>query len=269
VTTRDGSPQRPLLSDQVLLALELLEAPRTHARGERLSLGRRLEQGFRTGAGDASGGHAGSLGRARVAKVRAVKSGSSSEMQRAGRYGRACPRSAITSTTKPVIPRRVAVTRPTGRRRLGGVEERSVAHDHQPSEDIQPSEDVKAETAEAAERDLQASSALFMTGLERATELERRKVHLAPGDEARDGLAREIEAITLDLVSRGRYQTRLIQLEEQALDGQPEVRHPSDVLEDWRAAERRLSEARIELERASDEADRLREEHRHAFGRRR
>jgi hypothetical protein len=131
----------------------------------------------------------------------------------------------------------------------------------------EPSDDVQSEMTQAAERDLQASSALFMTGLERATELERRKQHLAPGDPARDDLAREIEAITLDLVSRGRYQTRLIELEDQALDARPDERRPGEVLEDWRAAERRLNEARIELERASDDADRLRDEHRRAFGR--
>jgi hypothetical protein len=140
-------------------------------------------------------------------------------------------------------------------------EERSVETEHERSDA------VRAETTNAAESDLQASAALFVSALERATELERRKTGLPPGDEQREQLAREIQAITLDLVSRGRYQSRLIQLEEQILDPRPDERLPEEVLEEWRAAERRLHEARLELEHASDAADRLRDEHRRAAGR--
>ena len=49
----DRPAQRAALADEVALADELLERPRAHAGGERLPLGRRSEQGFGTGAGDA------------------------------------------------------------------------------------------------------------------------------------------------------------------------------------------------------------------------
>ena len=42
--------ERPALADEVLLADELVEVARPHAGGERLALGRRLEQGFGSGA---------------------------------------------------------------------------------------------------------------------------------------------------------------------------------------------------------------------------
>ena len=43
----DAPAERPALADEVLLADELVERPRPHARRERLPLGRRLEQGLR------------------------------------------------------------------------------------------------------------------------------------------------------------------------------------------------------------------------------
>ena len=126
-----------------------------------------------------------------------------------------------------------------------------------------------AEEARSAEINLQESSVLLVSALERAMELERLKQRLEIGDPARDELAREIEDITHELVSRGRYQTRLVRLQERFVNGMPDHRHPSVVLEEWRDAERRLHEARAEVERASDAADRLREEHRRAFERER
>ncbi len=47
----DAAPERAALADEVLLANELVEASRSHARGERLLLGRRLEQRLRACAG--------------------------------------------------------------------------------------------------------------------------------------------------------------------------------------------------------------------------
>lgn len=117
----------------------------------------------------------------------------------------------------------------------------------------------------AAENDLQASSDMFLAAVGRLEELERAKRDMPTHGEGRELLAREIEEIVLDLVARGRYQTRLIELQEQAADGQEASRRPSIVLEEWRTAERRLHEARMELEHASDAADRLREEHRRSF----
>lgn len=125
-----------------------------------------------------------------------------------------------------------------------------------------------AEEARTAEIILQESSVVLVSALERAMELERLKQDLPIGDPARENLAREIEDIIHELVSRGRYQTRLVRLQDRAIQGEPAVRAPSTVLEEWRAAEQRLHEARAEIERASDEADRLREEHRRSFARR-
>ena len=63
MAARHGSTERPLLADEVDLANELLERPWAHASGERLPLGRRLEEGLGSGAGDATCWHAASLGR--------------------------------------------------------------------------------------------------------------------------------------------------------------------------------------------------------------
>ena len=133
----------------------------------------------------------------------------------------------------------------------------------------QRSRDAPATTTAAAEEDLQASSAVLVAALERATALELRKQHLAPDDVDRLPLAREIESITLEVVSRGRYQTRLVELQQAVADRPRAPRSPGVVLEEWREAESRLHEARAELERATDTADRLRDEHRRAVARER
>ena len=57
VATRHRAAERARLADEMALPLELLEGPRPHPRGERLPLGRRLEQGFGSGSGDTSGWH--------------------------------------------------------------------------------------------------------------------------------------------------------------------------------------------------------------------
>ena len=62
----DGPTERPPLSHEVRLTLELLERARTHPCREGLPLGRRLEQGFGTGAGSgAPGGHGPMVARSR------------------------------------------------------------------------------------------------------------------------------------------------------------------------------------------------------------
>ena len=64
VAPRDRSAERAAIADEVALADELLERPRAHARGQRLPLGRRSEQGFGLGAGDgAPGRHAAMVSR--------------------------------------------------------------------------------------------------------------------------------------------------------------------------------------------------------------
>ena len=46
----DAAAQRPALADEVLLPDELLEVARAHPGGQRLALGRWLEEGFGRGA---------------------------------------------------------------------------------------------------------------------------------------------------------------------------------------------------------------------------
>ena len=54
----DAPAERPALADEVLLADELVEVARPHPRGERLPLGRRLEERLGSGAGRSGGGRA-------------------------------------------------------------------------------------------------------------------------------------------------------------------------------------------------------------------
>ena len=51
VAAGDAPAERAAFADEVRLPDELVEVPRTHARGERLALGRWLEEGFGSGAG--------------------------------------------------------------------------------------------------------------------------------------------------------------------------------------------------------------------------
>ena len=53
---RDAAAQRPAIADEVVLADELVQVARPHARGQRLPLGRRLEEGFGSGAGQPARG---------------------------------------------------------------------------------------------------------------------------------------------------------------------------------------------------------------------
>jgi len=118
----------------------------------------------------------------------------------------------------------------------------------------------------ANEQELQRSSEIFLTELDRVEAMERRKRDMSGRDEKRAPLAHEIEDATIGLVGLSRYQTRLIEMEVQSLGG-PEAatRKPADILADWRAAERDLHDARAAMERATDVADGFREEHRRAM----
>jgi hypothetical protein len=117
--------------------------------------------------------------------------------------------------------------------------------------------------ASATERELQRSSAEFLTELGRIDGMERRKREMPGRDDQRLPLAHEIEDATISLVGLSRYQTRLIELENQSLgESAQSERKPSAILDDWRAAERVLRDARAAMERATDVADHLREEHR-------
>jgi hypothetical protein len=119
---------------------------------------------------------------------------------------------------------------------------------------------------ERAETSLDRSGQVFLAEIERLAELERRKQEMAPDDEARLDVAHQVEGLVMDLTMLSRYQTRLVALESQSLgvDAGDERSTPA-ILEAWRAAERRLHETRMAMERASDDADRLRAEHRRSM----
>jgi len=126
-----------------------------------------------------------------------------------------------------------------------------------------PDQPTGSHDAHAAEEELQASSEVFLGEVDRLRRLEREKQQMGADGDARQAKAREIEDVTLDLVSRSRYQTRLVELQAESADPTTVPPRPSAViLDEWRAAERKLNEARTAMERASDDADRLREEHR-------
>ena len=128
-----------------------------------------------------------------------------------------------------------------------------------------PQEPARPGAADALEDQLDQSSQVFLTEIDRLRELEHRKRALPATDEARPRIAREVEDIVIGLLSLSRYQTRLIDLESEAAGHARVPRPPSAILDDWRAAERRLHLARTSLDRASDETDRLRDEHRESL----
>jgi hypothetical protein len=112
------------------------------------------------------------------------------------------------------------------------------------------------------EQELRRSSRLFLAELDRLHDLESEKSNLGQGDPRRVALAHEVEDAVAELLGLGRYQTRLIELEAQSVAPQEDVlRSPADILDDWRAAERELRDARAAFERATDRADGLRKEH--------
>jgi hypothetical protein len=118
----------------------------------------------------------------------------------------------------------------------------------------------------ADEEELQRSSQDFLGELGRIEGLERRKQTMIQGDDQRVSLAREIEDMAIGLVGMSRYQTRLIEMAHQTGGGSEQpARKPAEILDEWRAAERDLRDARTALERATDIADGLRDEHRRSL----
>jgi hypothetical protein len=125
----------------------------------------------------------------------------------------------------------------------------------------------QAADTSASERELQRSSEEFLGELGRIDGMERRKREMHPRDDQRVQLAHEIEDATIGLVGLSRYQTRLIEMEKQSLGEAPQDgRVPAEILEEWRAAERALRDARVAMEHATDVADNLRNEHRRSLG---
>ena len=125
----------------------------------------------------------------------------------------------------------------------------------------QDSRGVAASTA--TEQELQRSSDHFLAELGRIDGMERRKRDLPATDDEGLPLAHEIEDGSIGLVGLSRYQTRLVEMAQEARGvADSPTRKPAVILGEWRAAERALRDARSLLERASDSADSLREEHR-------
>jgi hypothetical protein len=127
-------------------------------------------------------------------------------------------------------------------------------------------QDPGATARSANEEELLRSSDVFLTELDRVDVMERRKREMSGSDDERVPLAHEIEDATIGLVGLSRYQTRLVEMESQSLGGADgSGRKPAVILEEWRAAERSLRDARTVMERATDAADALREEHRRSI----
>jgi hypothetical protein len=119
---------------------------------------------------------------------------------------------------------------------------------------------------DASELELQRSSQEFLGELGRLDQMERRKQTMSPSDDQRGPLAHEIEDAAIGLVGLSRYQTRLVAMEQQALGGDGRrARRAADILDEWRAAEGQLRDARAAMEHATDRADQLREEHRRSL----
>lgn len=121
--------------------------------------------------------------------------------------------------------------------------------------------DTADDGSEIVARELLSSSEVLLAELRRIESLERQKQVATLGSDEQRLLALQVEAGVLDLLFRSRYQTRLLELEEpEATQDAP--RRPAQVLDEWRTAQRRLDDLRRDLERAADQTERLRLEHR-------
>ena len=115
------------------------------------------------------------------------------------------------------------------------------------------------------ESELQRSSRDFLGALAALEVMEREKQEMAPDDPARVGLAIDIEELTLGLLGRSQYQTRLAAQSQQ--EAAPEPRPVHIVLRDWRDAERRLREAALAVRRIALESTGFEEEYRRSVAR--
>lgn len=111
------------------------------------------------------------------------------------------------------------------------------------------------------EEEFQRASAEFMRRLEAIGAVETAKAALPPGDPARTELAHRVEALTIELLTWSRYQSRLA--ETQAHDLQ-DPRSPHVVLGEWRSAVRRLEESSVAANAHADEVARLYAEYQRA-----
>jgi len=110
------------------------------------------------------------------------------------------------------------------------------------------------------EREMLEASDEFLSALAALRAMEEEKRALTPEDTRRIGLAIDIEELSLGLLARSQYQTRLA---EEALNGPlTDPRRANTVLVDWREAERRLRDAHLSVRRIGLESARLQDEYR-------
>jgi hypothetical protein len=114
-----------------------------------------------------------------------------------------------------------------------------------------------------AEDELQRSSDEFLMALEALRAMEQEKRAMESDDPRRQGLAIDIEELSLGLLGRSQYQTQLVG--EAAPDGTVAPRPAHSVLDDWRDAERRLREAHVAVRRVSLESTRFQDEYRRSI----
>ena len=112
------------------------------------------------------------------------------------------------------------------------------------------------------ESEFQRASAEFMRRLEAVGAVETRKAALPPRDPDRPELAHRVEALTIELLTWSRYQSRLA--ETQARDLQ-DPRSARVVLDEWRSAVRRLEESSVATNARADEVARLHAEYQRAI----
>ena len=93
----------------------------------------------------------------------------------------------------------------------------------------------------AGELELQRLSSEFLSQMEQVRSLEEQKRDLPPGDERRPELAARIEAMTMELLGRSEYQSRLASAQSDPVEAP--IRPIHHVIADWRDAERRLQAA--------------------------
>lgn len=115
------------------------------------------------------------------------------------------------------------------------------------------------------ESEFQHASAEFMRRLEAIGAVETRKAALPPGDPDRTELAHNVEAMTLELLTWSRYQSRLAETQEHDVQT---TRAPQVVLEEWRSAVRRLEESSVTTNERADEVARLHAEYQRAVDQR-
>jgi hypothetical protein len=120
------------------------------------------------------------------------------------------------------------------------------------------------------EQELRVTSDSFLALVERLQALEEQKRELPPAEAA--DIAREVEELTREVLAWAERQTELAQDAAEIPDGTPIAITPPrplhEVLDEWRAAERRLAgeePGTAAFESARADVDRLRDEYARAF----